>query len=183
MAIDPLFIPPDFGAKEASLLVSPYGFRKGPFDCPFTDLQSGPKGCHLQSEFVGPFHKGLGFIAKCYQSIYSAIYGLLSSRSPAHVAGLVIPIFIYTIQRMYGGWPRPHVLKESVKAGPSFTNLDAATAIKRIASSRLFGATTAHVDPSVICRRAGHPMSDVVFGHNWHYKPCGIAMQGEYAYD
>jgi hypothetical protein len=93
----------------------------------------------------------------------AAIIGLFQSVRPSAIAGFVVAIYIYAIQRM-SVWARPHVVEEIDEQSPPLAYPDASPAV--ISVFRIFSVSASRLSaiPRTIFWRPTSPMSVVASG-------------------
>lgn len=110
-----------------------------------------PYGSSRDAGIVGPFGNGLGQATKGYKLAVARVSRLFRFRRPSHISRLIISVVVNSINRVFGAWRAPNILKKEPKAlSPSGVHRDAPTAIAWIA--RHFGvvAPTDYVSPGPV---------------------------------
>jgi hypothetical protein len=92
-----------------------------------------------------------------YDDVPAPVPLLLTARGPPAIAGFIIPVIVYPINRG-AFWARSHILIEVSELLPPFADLNATSSVARVFVIVGIGASSKHAHPSLPLRGTGHPM-------------------------
>ena len=108
----------------------------------------------VNAEATTPVGNGVRFAIKRYFADSSLVVVLLNPSRPLAVARLVMAIAVYPLNRVLGGWARPHVLhKGGKRVEPAVANINASLSIAGMGSDT---AAFAHGSPDVVFGQLAH---------------------------